>query len=238
MVASALRPARPAPPPRLPRKRPRHLHTAGPWHITCKQAASETSLGGPCDRPQTNDHRSGLRRDHRRRGRLSLFHPTRSGVSPTARTGTRGHGARDRPIPRRAYTGLIGGRSRVANTTRRDERSTLRSAPADDPVLGGAMGDEAPRRRPARPRRPGGAGFILGFLTGGVLGAGLGILFAPKSGAQLRRQISSQASGVAPPAARRLGDDRPPRVEAIGDAIPQADACHQQFDRLDEERQS
>jgi gas vesicle protein len=40
----------------------------------------------------------------------------------------------------------------------------------------------------------GGSGFIMGLLTGTVLGAGLGMLFAPKSGSELRGRISDTAS--------------------------------------------
>jgi len=43
----------------------------------------------------------------------------------------------------------------------------------------------------------GGGSFVIGLLTGTVLGAGLGMLFAPKSGAVLRDQISEQAGKVA-----------------------------------------
>jgi gas vesicle protein len=40
----------------------------------------------------------------------------------------------------------------------------------------------------------GGPGFMMGLLTGTVLGAGLGMLFAPKSGSELRGQLSESAS--------------------------------------------
>src|ERR1700756_2170577 len=43
----------------------------------------------------------------------------------------------------------------------------------------------------------GGAGFVIGLLTGTVLGAGLGMLFAPKSGSELRNQLSEQAGNLA-----------------------------------------
>jgi gas vesicle protein len=39
----------------------------------------------------------------------------------------------------------------------------------------------------------GGAGFMMGLLAGTVLGAGLGMLLAPKAGADLRGQIGQQA---------------------------------------------
>src|SRR5262249_47719326 len=43
----------------------------------------------------------------------------------------------------------------------------------------------------------GGGSFVMGLLTGTVLGAGLGLLFAPKSGSELRNQISEQAGSLA-----------------------------------------
>lgn len=42
----------------------------------------------------------------------------------------------------------------------------------------------------------GGGSFIIGLLTGTVLGAGLGMLFAPKSGSELRGQLSEQAGNL------------------------------------------
>ena len=39
----------------------------------------------------------------------------------------------------------------------------------------------------------GGGGFMMGLLTGTVLGAGLGMLLAPKAGAELRGQLGEQA---------------------------------------------
>lgn len=38
-----------------------------------------------------------------------------------------------------------------------------------------------------------GAGFMLGLLTGTVLGAGLGMLLAPKAGSELRGALGEQA---------------------------------------------
>src|SRR5215208_1433841 len=43
----------------------------------------------------------------------------------------------------------------------------------------------------------GGGSFVMGLLTGTVLGAGLGMLFAPKAGAELRGQLSEQAGNLA-----------------------------------------
>lgn len=38
-----------------------------------------------------------------------------------------------------------------------------------------------------------GGSFLMGLLAGTVLGAGLGMLFAPKAGSELRNQITEQA---------------------------------------------
>src|SRR5512143_2426043 len=43
----------------------------------------------------------------------------------------------------------------------------------------------------------GGGSFVMGLLTGTVLGAGLGMLFAPRPGSELRNQISEQAGTIA-----------------------------------------
>jgi len=43
-------------------------------------------------------------------------------------------------------------------------------------------------------REDGGGSFLMGLLAGTVLGAGLGMLFAPKAGAEVRRQLSEQAT--------------------------------------------
>jgi gas vesicle protein len=43
----------------------------------------------------------------------------------------------------------------------------------------------------------GGGSFVMGLLTGTVLGAGLGMLFAPKPGSEIRNQLSEQANTIA-----------------------------------------
>src|SRR4029453_10648612 len=43
-------------------------------------------------------------------------------------------------------------------------------------------------------REDGGGSFLMGLLAGTVLGAGLGMLFAPKAGSEVRKQLSEQAS--------------------------------------------
>jgi gas vesicle protein len=42
-------------------------------------------------------------------------------------------------------------------------------------------------------REDGGGSFLMGLLAGTVLGAGLGMLFAPKAGSELRSQLTDQA---------------------------------------------
>jgi gas vesicle protein len=39
----------------------------------------------------------------------------------------------------------------------------------------------------------GGGGFMMGLLTGAVIGAGLGMLLAPKAGSEIRGQVADQA---------------------------------------------
>ena len=43
----------------------------------------------------------------------------------------------------------------------------------------------------------GGGSFVMGLLTGTVLGAGLGMLFAPRAGSELRGKLSEQAGNLA-----------------------------------------
>jgi gas vesicle protein len=39
--------------------------------------------------------------------------------------------------------------------------------------------------------------FMMGLITGTAIGAGLGLLFAPKSGAELRNQLTTRAGDLA-----------------------------------------
>jgi gas vesicle protein len=43
-------------------------------------------------------------------------------------------------------------------------------------------------------REDGGGSFLMGLLAGTVLGAGLGMLFAPRPGSELRTQLTDQAT--------------------------------------------
>ena len=45
-------------------------------------------------------------------------------------------------------------------------------------------------------REDGGGSFLMGLLAGTVLGAGLGMLFAPKAGNELRNQLGESAGRI------------------------------------------
>jgi gas vesicle protein len=54
-----------------------------------------------------------------------------------------------------------------------------------------------------------GGGFVMGLLMGTVIGAGLGMLFAPKAGTELRDQLSAEAANLgntASESVRRTGE--------------------------------
>ena len=53
--------------------------------------------------------------------------------------------------------------------------------------------------------RNGGATFLIGFIAGSMLGAGLALLFAPKPGDQTRREVAEQAQRVREKAREGLG---------------------------------
>lgn len=59
-----------------------------------------------------------------------------------------------------------------------------------------------------------GGGFIMGLLTGTVLGAGLGMLFAPKRGAELRGQLSESAGNLS-----RAASDQYQRVASAASSV-------------------
>ena len=61
----------------------------------------------------------------------------------------------------------------------------------------------------------GGSSFVIGLLTGTVLGAGLGLLFAPKAGSELRGQISERAGQLA----NTASDGYRKASEAAGDWV-------------------
>jgi len=44
---------------------------------------------------------------------------------------------------------------------------------------------------------PSGASFVLGVMTGALIGAGVALLFAPKAGSEMRHQLGEQYRGLA-----------------------------------------
>ena len=50
---------------------------------------------------------------------------------------------------------------------------------------------------------PGGGSFLLGALAGALVGAGVALLMAPKTGAQVRRELNSGINSVRDAASRR-----------------------------------
>jgi gas vesicle protein len=70
----------------------------------------------------------------------------------------------------------------------------------------------------------GGGSFVMGLLTGTVLGAGLGMLFAPKAGSELRSQLSDQAGSIANTASEQYRR----ATEAAGDL---ADRGREMYDK-------
>jgi gas vesicle protein len=70
-----------------------------------------------------------------------------------------------------------------------------------------------------------GGGFMMGLLTGTVLGAGLGMLLAPKAGAELRGAIGEQArtwGSAASEQYRTVREQAGPWVERGRDMVNQA----------------
>ena len=70
-----------------------------------------------------------------------------------------------------------------------------------------------------------GGGFVMGLLTGAVLGAGIGMLLAPKAGAELRGQIGEQARNIGNKASdqyRRASETATEWAEKGREAVNQA----------------
>jgi len=84
-------------------------------------------------------------------------------------------------------------------------------------------------------REEGGGAFLMGLLAGTVLGAGLGMLFAPKSGSELRSQIGSTIAdqtgkirGVADPYYQQATEKVQQATEKVGKIV---DRGREAYDR-------
>jgi gas vesicle protein len=80
-------------------------------------------------------------------------------------------------------------------------------------TTGGEMAYEYDRYE----REDGGGSFLMGLLAGTVLGAGLGMLFAPKTGTELRHQLGESATRL--------------RSSAEGTYDQASEKVHQMMDR-------
>src|SRR5262245_48460094 len=70
-----------------------------------------------------------------------------------------------------------------------------------------------------------GASFVLGVMTGALIGAGVALLYAPKAGSEMRQQLGQQYRGLADKvgestqqlreSARKLGEQGKERVQQL-----------------------
>jgi gas vesicle protein len=61
-----------------------------------------------------------------------------------------------------------------------------------------------------------GINLLLGFLSGGLLGAGLILLFTPNSGEETRRKIREMTDDVTGEMAKYVGDVKEKAISSIG----------------------
>lgn len=77
-------------------------------------------------------------------------------------------------------------------------------------------------------REEGGGSFLMGLLAGTVLGAGLGMLFAPKAGTELRSQLGTQLADQT----GRLRDAADPLYQQATEKVSQiVDRGKEAYDR-------
>jgi gas vesicle protein len=57
-----------------------------------------------------------------------------------------------------------------------------------------------------RPQENGNHDFLIGLITGSVIGAGLAILFAPRLASELRQRVTDSATDLGDAASRRYQD--------------------------------
>jgi len=60
-------------------------------------------------------------------------------------------------------------------------------------------------------------GLLIGFLTGGIVGAAIALLYAPKTGKELREDIKSRAEGYLTDAEKHLEVAKEKAVDIIND---------------------
>jgi len=69
------------------------------------------------------------------------------------------------------------------------------------------------------PQNGHGSGFLMGLLTGAVVGAGLGLLFAPRAGAEFRSQVGDLPTSLGNAASRRYRQASSRAGEAVAELI-------------------
>jgi gas vesicle protein len=67
-------------------------------------------------------------------------------------------------------------------------------------------------------------GFILGFMVGGIAGAGAAMLFAPRLAAELRQRVVDSATGMGDAATERYQKGTTRGLEMIAEFTHRADA--------------
>ena len=83
----------------------------------------------------------------------------------------------------------------------------------------GHRGEEQEMAEYDRYENEGGGGFMMGLLTGTVIGAGIGMLLAPKAGSDLRGQVASR---------------REPRHQGVGAVQQGLEKASEQFNKASE----
>lgn len=66
-------------------------------------------------------------------------------------------------------------------------------------------------------------GLVVGFISGAIVGAVVGLLFAPKSGKELRADISDKAGDIAEDAQEYIQKARAKAVELINEGKKRSD---------------
>src|SRR5262245_23873018 len=75
--------------------------------------------------------------------------------------------------------------------------------------------------------RRGGGGFVSGFLFGGLLGAALGVVFAPRAGEETRRLIRDRGMELRSQVTDGIDDARTTATEALDDVVTRVDTLQQ-----------
>ena len=180
----------------------RWCSSASAWPVTCVYSRVMTARRRSRGAPDRAAAREGRRDSHRRQG----DHRARQPADRARRSRDHRH---DRSGGRHGATRRAGVRDKVSQAAGvvRGVRAVIMSLlhnriTRDNGIAGGHMAYEYDRFETGR----GGGSFLMGLLAGTVLGAGLGMLFAPEGGLG-----AAQAD---------LSDRRPDRQAPRGDGSP------------------